>query len=63
MVFPAVIVPGIFTQAGREWYENGTKSVTKDGVENNITSTGTGPTQTTTIIVTPTGVTDTTSDV
>ena len=63
MVSPVVISAGIFTEAGREWYENGTKSVTKDGVENNITSTGSGSVQTTTIIVTPTGVKDTTSDV
>ena len=48
---------------GREWYENGTKSVTKNGVENDIISVGSGSVQSSTIIVTPTGVKDTTSDV
>lgn len=48
---------------GREWYEDDTISVTKTGVVNFINLVTVGTVEPITIIVTPTGVTDTTSDV
>lgn len=54
----------LFTaEENREWYEDDTISVTKDGVIDDIESVGTGTVEDTTIIVKINGVTDTTIDV
>ena len=61
-MIPLIIIPSI-TGDAREWYEDSTISVSKTGVTHTITSVGSGSTETSTIIVTPAGVKDTTSDV
>ncbi len=48
---------------GREWYENNTISVDKNGVTHGIIEVGTGSLSDATLIVNSNGIVDTTTDV